>query len=823
MSRGGKSSTGFYGRNVTGLPKKETSFYGTGREALALDEEVTEGFVSRNNLHAQNYTWSKAHMLVDDADRRKFSPNKDPLETEDGNRYMQGWAAMASDYALHQMKSDIEELVKPKNGQPPSMWDQAQLLAYGREFVKGKKRSLESRFHNEFAHRFREWLRGNGSSAEYEAAGMKTYVGDESKRNKNKPISDHPTVLDYLEQWQTRVLQYDTKKAKMKLRMGRGGAPGEAASIEDLWKYYKFVVYGLPCPDIPEQMELFTTPEELAKSNPPGQKVQPQPKPQQPPPVRPTPSAPAPTPMVTEEAPEPAINLDLDMKEQEEVLKKAQATRELEEKVKAEEEAQKKAAEEEAARKKELEAKAKAEEEAKKKAEEEAKKKAEEEAKRKFEEESRRREEEAKKKAEEDQRAREQQAKLFADMQAQQKALLDALEVERKKSADLQDQLKVTNSQLGGTHDHLNNLRQQAISALEAERKKATDLEDQLKVTNSQLGGTHDHLNNLRHQAEAEVLRVKQEAEALVGHHMQELYNTANAQAQVANQKLEEMQRIQAAKDREIAQLKAAVQFLRQPAPQVSHVLPQQPPHLPGGMDIVTQEDQERFRQDNLRRQAEDEARRQREAEENAKYVQEVARQQEMERMQKRQAEIAAENERDRAREAAKKARGRTAERPEDTPVRDNKSLRRSGSVIREPPTPAPISNVKPAAAVAPPPPQEPAPQFNVAGQLTNMNRWYAKHDTDDLATSDLVGPDTPYLSSKPLSAVGKAYHRQVFRTIAEIVEKKPTSQDEWFGDATSTLLPGDSDGGQKVDSDTHKADIIKRYVRYFKTIQKSS
>ncbi len=273
--RGGgyRAPTGFYGRNVVGggPPDRTVSFYGQGSAAQALEPRVATAFIDRRNVDQQNYTWSKAHMLVDDNDRKKFSPNIDPLEQEDKLPFMQGWGAMAADFAMVKLRDEIEALRSPTTQnadgtvqrREPDNWELAQLQAYAKEVVKGKKRHLEARFHNEFANRFREWIRGNGSPQEYEAAGMMSYVGDNSKRNKNTPISDHDSVISYLEDWQKRVIDYDTKKAKMKLRMGRGGKPGEAASIEDLWKYYKFVVYGLPAPgreDDDDTLELFTQP-----------------------------------------------------------------------------------------------------------------------------------------------------------------------------------------------------------------------------------------------------------------------------------------------------------------------------------------------------------------------------------------------------------------------------------------------------------------------------------------------------------------------------------------------------------------------------------
>jgi hypothetical protein len=219
-------------------------------------------------MDKQNWTWSKAHMLMDDrTDRRKYAPKGDPLEAEDKLRTMQGWDELAHNYALEKleiemrtylpasilaMKPDSDERIKAEEIHARNMEEAliaAELSALAREKVKGRRKMHELNFHNEFVHRFREWLRGNGNEEEYRQAGMMSYTtqfGEKNKRGTNQPISRHASVLDYLSQWQDRVIDYEKKRTIMRLRCGRGGERGEEASIDDLWKYYKFVVYGLP-------------------------------------------------------------------------------------------------------------------------------------------------------------------------------------------------------------------------------------------------------------------------------------------------------------------------------------------------------------------------------------------------------------------------------------------------------------------------------------------------------------------------------------------------------------------------------------------------
>jgi hypothetical protein len=239
-----------------------------------LEVKVPEGFLTRDNVCKQNYTWSRAHTLIGDHDdTKKYKAATDPLVGEEKLKRMQGWPALAHDYAMAKLEEDVKKLGSDPEKMTP--WQTAQILAFGREYIKGKRKSYEQEFHSMFAHRFREWLRGNGSQAEYMEAGMVSYVddvvgADKTKRCKNTPVSDHPSVLSYLSQWQERVIDYEKKLTLMKLRLGRGGERGEPASIDDLWKYYKFVVYGLGQLPDDEQAPLVANAADTDSDSPPG-------------------------------------------------------------------------------------------------------------------------------------------------------------------------------------------------------------------------------------------------------------------------------------------------------------------------------------------------------------------------------------------------------------------------------------------------------------------------------------------------------------------------------------------------------------------------
>src|SRR5687767_13359683 len=117
--KGAKASTGFYGRTYDGT----VPFYGkdpapqrrmTMGPGQRLETPVAPSFLTRNNVDRQNWTWSKAHMLIGDKDdRKKYTAKGDPLEAEDKLGMMQGWEAVASQYAMQKLEDEMEKMVPP--------------------------------------------------------------------------------------------------------------------------------------------------------------------------------------------------------------------------------------------------------------------------------------------------------------------------------------------------------------------------------------------------------------------------------------------------------------------------------------------------------------------------------------------------------------------------------------------------------------------------------------------------------------------------------------------------------------------------------------
>ncbi len=241
---------GFYGRDSSGnmpffgIDSPSNPQHGSGQRL----EVKTDGGLNVL-VDAANMPWSKAHTIRNDiTDTHKYKPNKDPLAAEDGLRKMEAWGSKAEYYASLMLEKERQAAARAVNAaNTPALKTDAEatLMALANQLAKGRRKRYHQAFNSAFVHRFREFLRGNGTKEEYTAAGMLSYTDPAKDKGKNKPISDHQSVQDYLTAWQNRVIEFEKKRTIMKMRMGRGGALGEAASVDDLWKYYKFVVHGI--------------------------------------------------------------------------------------------------------------------------------------------------------------------------------------------------------------------------------------------------------------------------------------------------------------------------------------------------------------------------------------------------------------------------------------------------------------------------------------------------------------------------------------------------------------------------------------------------
>lgn len=213
---------------------------GTNREGKKVDYQFNDG----------DQKWRDLHMVYGGGlDHKKYAIDGDPLEREDRLRTMQGWTnqlrqhkidekfnvAKAKLLGLDPAKVDTKHLVA-------STLKPAQLQYWGKKEAKLTRKSIKQKLDEDFLRGFTEWLRGAGTKEEYEAAQMPGY----ENKHPNRPLSDHPTVLRYLEQHEERKARYYQKLSKMLLNQGRMGEKGSDMTIDDAWKYYKYVVKNIP-------------------------------------------------------------------------------------------------------------------------------------------------------------------------------------------------------------------------------------------------------------------------------------------------------------------------------------------------------------------------------------------------------------------------------------------------------------------------------------------------------------------------------------------------------------------------------------------------
>jgi hypothetical protein len=124
----------------------------------------------------------------------------------------------------------------------------AKLLTYAKREAKEELANIERKIDQKFVSDFTEWLRGAKdahTAEEHHKAGW-------NPDTINGPISDHPSVKSFLDQHYERRLEFTKKLAEMKLRGGRmntDSRKGKGMTIDDAWKYYKYVVRNMPQDD----------------------------------------------------------------------------------------------------------------------------------------------------------------------------------------------------------------------------------------------------------------------------------------------------------------------------------------------------------------------------------------------------------------------------------------------------------------------------------------------------------------------------------------------------------------------------------------------
>lgn len=186
-------------------------------------------------------TWRNEHLVRDGGlDNRKYKLDGDPLQREDKNPNMEGWVAHLR---KEQLERKFEETKKTLlgGGEDPQVKSGVG-NEFGRLLVQKQLDAAEQELDERFLNGFTEWLRGAGTPQEYADGHMPGY----EKKRPGVPLSDHPSVLRYLESHEERKANYQAKLTKMILNQGRMGPRGRPMTLDEAWKYYKYVVKNMP-------------------------------------------------------------------------------------------------------------------------------------------------------------------------------------------------------------------------------------------------------------------------------------------------------------------------------------------------------------------------------------------------------------------------------------------------------------------------------------------------------------------------------------------------------------------------------------------------
>ncbi len=211
-------------------------------------------------------SFSIRHTIYgDNDDRSKFKVKAHPLQLEDGKKKMEDHPRRAAAMADRDLEKELDKTrgrwyERPDGTVARGDPEPEKGVGLGIEWAKDFKNARQAKRHQDFKHGFTEFIRGNGTPEEYERAGMHTLANRARAHNQevgqgNAPankqllsqgaISTHPEVLEYIDAHTKRVIDYQTEQQLRKLRHGRTGPYGQPASLDELWKLYKYVVHGL--------------------------------------------------------------------------------------------------------------------------------------------------------------------------------------------------------------------------------------------------------------------------------------------------------------------------------------------------------------------------------------------------------------------------------------------------------------------------------------------------------------------------------------------------------------------------------------------------
>jgi hypothetical protein len=175
--------------------------------------------------------WSRAHSekQFPSGEKMKFQLPAHPIEREGANPRMEPGA----DYRAKQ----IDEMRKVLGAANSEVFREVLKKHEAQELID----KIGDKVDEDFIHDFRNWIAGIGKRSDYVKAGVPlTSVGQA------KPLSDHPSVISFIDRLTSRVIDYYAEIANMKMRGPGVGRRGGPATLNDLWLYFKYVVRNDP-------------------------------------------------------------------------------------------------------------------------------------------------------------------------------------------------------------------------------------------------------------------------------------------------------------------------------------------------------------------------------------------------------------------------------------------------------------------------------------------------------------------------------------------------------------------------------------------------
>ena len=193
-------------------------------------------------------------------DRNKYKLESHPLEEEDRKRTMQAPDSLkAKKASANRLWKELSAEVNrpgPRHYDEPGsqhsarraaeIRDEGAFLEAGKIAAKERYKGYKEKVDQDFTNDFVEWLRGRGKRDEYERSGWDPKIWDpEAPNNRHgRPISEHESIRDYLVGHLSRKNEYEHELARMKLMTG--AMSGKHMTLDEAWRYYKYVVRNLP-------------------------------------------------------------------------------------------------------------------------------------------------------------------------------------------------------------------------------------------------------------------------------------------------------------------------------------------------------------------------------------------------------------------------------------------------------------------------------------------------------------------------------------------------------------------------------------------------